>query len=492
MATTATPVPNDERTPLLGVSQPNGNHVQERRQHLDPNSPYLIPISTTRFWLIFGPVCLQFFVAMFDSYFMSSSHPVITSYFHASNSASWLSTSFMLTSTAFQPMFGRVSDTIGRRPVYLVSLSVFCLTTLWCALADSIESFIAARAMCGLAAGGMMSMALIMTNDLVKIEVRGTYQAYINLLYGSGAAFGAAFGGALCDSIGWRWTFGIQIPPIIFIIVIAYLFVPTDLGPQLARRSNQPWWEIVREFDIAGSFLLASSVAFLILGLNLGGNVLPWQHPFVIFSLVFSVFCGSVLLWVESRAKRPVMPLAMVSKSPRANLVFSNFFSMIGINHVLFNAPLYFQAVHGDSPTVAGFRLAVPAFLTTFFGVSTGLWLTWTGRMKAPQVAGGISMLLGGVLLSIMWPDIPMWLATIFVTPTSVGQGLMFPATTLSVLATTPVEDQAAMSSTLMLWRNLGTVMGVAISSVVLQNALLANLEKYITGPHKQEVSRSS
>ncbi len=95
---------------------------------------------------------------MFDSYFMASSHPVITSYFHASNSASWLSTSFMLTSTAFQPMFGRISDTIGRRPVYLASLAVFIFTTAWCALAQSIESFIAGRAMCGIAAGGMMAM----------------------------------------------------------------------------------------------------------------------------------------------------------------------------------------------------------------------------------------------------------------------------------------------------------------------------------------------
>jgi MFS family permease len=327
-----------------------------------------------------------------------------------------------------------------------------------------------------------------MTNDLVKIEVRGTYQAYINLLYGGGAAFGAAFGGALCDTIGWRWTFGIQIPPILIILILACLYTPSDLGPQLASRSNQPWWENVKAFDLAGSFLLAASVAFLILGLNLGGNVLPWEHPFIIASLVLAFCCGALLLWVESRAARPVMPLAMVSKAPRANLVFSNFFSMIGINHVLFNAPLFFQAVHGDSPTVAGFRLAVPAFLTTFFGVSTGFWLTRTGRMKAPQIAGGISMIVGGILLSAMWSDIPMWLATIFVTPSSVGQGLMFPATTLSVLATTAVEDQAAMSSTLMLWRNLGTVMGVAISSVVLQNSLLVNLEKYVTGPHKQEI----
>jgi MFS family permease len=100
---------------------------------------------------------------MFDSYFMSTSHPVITSYFNASNSASWLSTAFMLTSTAFQPVFGRLSDTIGRRPVYLGSLSGFIGATAWCACAQDIGSFIAARAACGIAAGGMMAMVSVTT-----------------------------------------------------------------------------------------------------------------------------------------------------------------------------------------------------------------------------------------------------------------------------------------------------------------------------------------
>lgn len=138
----------------LGQEQDNDDGAPLERQ----KSYYLIDISNFRFRVIMGGVLFQYFVATFDSTLMASSHPVITSYFNASNAASWLSTAFLLTSTAFQPLFGRISDTFGRRPLYLFSLTVFALATVWCAAAGSITSFIAARAACGLGAGGVMSM----------------------------------------------------------------------------------------------------------------------------------------------------------------------------------------------------------------------------------------------------------------------------------------------------------------------------------------------
>lgn len=173
----------------------------------DSKSPF-IGVSIARFWLIFGGIMAGHFVACFDSTIMVSSHPVITSYFNSANSASWLSTAFLLTSTAFQPVFGRLSDTIGRKAPYLFTLTIFLFATLWCALAQSMTSFIAARALCGLGAGGMMSLGSIITSDLVPIEIRGAYQSYINIIFGIGSAMGAALGGAIADHWGWRWEFG--------------------------------------------------------------------------------------------------------------------------------------------------------------------------------------------------------------------------------------------------------------------------------------------
>lgn len=153
-----------EDAPLLGHATSRGSLRTE------PPTPYLNNISVSRFWVIFSGLLATIFIACFDGTIMASSHPVITSYFESSNSASWLSTAFLLTSTAFQPLLGRISDSLGRKPPYLVTMVIFALSTLWCALANSMTSFILARAACGIGAGGMMTLGSIIISDMVPIE----------------------------------------------------------------------------------------------------------------------------------------------------------------------------------------------------------------------------------------------------------------------------------------------------------------------------------
>jgi hypothetical protein len=325
-----------------------------------------------------------------------------------------------------------------------------------------------------------------MVNDLVKLEHRGTYQAYVNLLYGGGAAAGAAAGGFLCESLGWRWTFAGQIPLILVVYAMAHFCIPSGLG--LTTSNYKTWAEQVQEFDIPGSLFLFVSVACLILGLNLGGNHYSWTHPIVIGSLLVSGLTGLILFQIEKNAIRPILPLELVTEAPRSNLLFANLFVMCGSNHILFNAPIFFEVVYGDSPTTAGLRMSLPAVFTTIFGVATGFFLTWSGRLKGPQVVGSVVMLVGGVLASSLWKTSPQWLATLSVIPGQAGQGFVFPATVLGLLATSSQKEQAVVMTTMILFRNLGIILGVAISSLILQNALYAYLHLLVTGPEKQQI----
>jgi hypothetical protein len=247
----------------IGSSQ---SPIEEIDEEEEPKSPFLAGVSVGRFWLIFGGILACYFVACFDSTIMVSSHPVITSYFHSSNSASWLSTAFLLTSTSFQPLFGRLSDTIGRKRPMVFTLGIFLLSTIWCALAQTMTSFIAARALCGLGAGGVISLGSIITSDLVPIEIRGAYQSYINIIFGVGSMLGAALGGAIADHLGWRWEFGIQVPFLIICLLIACFTIPKNLGLAEGVR-RKTLLEAMKVFDFKGSVLLTASITFLILGI---------------------------------------------------------------------------------------------------------------------------------------------------------------------------------------------------------------------------------
>ncbi|PGH19559.1 hypothetical protein AJ80_03895 [Polytolypa hystricis UAMH7299] len=449
----------------------------------DKRESHFIGVSPAQFWTIFSGMLFNYTLAFFDSTLMGSIHPVITSHFNAANSASWLSTSFLLTCTAFQPLFGRISDTFGRRPVYLFSILVFFLTTAWCAEAQSIGSFIAARACGGLGAGGVTSLGLIISSDLIHVEYRGIYQSYINLFYGIGGSLGVACGGFIVDLIGWRAAFGIQLPFIFICLVIAYFTTPSSLGPELAKKEGYGVREAIKTIDLTGSFLLVVGVTALMLGINLGGNVLSWSHPFVISSLVAFCFITIFFLRVEAKQKRPCMPLNLLSSAPRANLIFGNFFGNFVIHTVLFNVPLFFQAVRQDSPSKSGLRLLTTSVGLMVTSVMTGFIITWSRRLKPTLVVGALFLVCGGITTSLLSRSIPDWLTMVLITPSSFGQGFAFPTTMMSVLATSDQADQAVVTTTLGLFRNLGSVMGVAISSWVLQNSLIYYLDNIITGP---------
>ncbi|KAM0484344.1 hypothetical protein ACHAPX_001767 [Trichoderma viride] len=486
----------------------NNNHIKSNNSNTNPlteRSPLLRRNSTAsatstaksfiflgetcpaRFWLIFAQILISQFMAAFDGTLMASSHPVITSHFKAANSASWLSTAFLLTSTTFQPLLGRLSDAVGRKPLFVASIGVFTLATMWCALAGSIESFIAARALCGLGAGGVGALGSIITSDLVPIERRGTYQSYVTANFGAGSALGAALGGAMAEALGWRWEFGVQVPPLLLCMAMSAVVIPDDIGLQGPRRGI---FDAMRQFDFGGSALLTVSTTTAILGLSFGGNIYPWTHPVVLTALSIAAIAFPSFLWFETRAAMPIMPFHLIQKSPRANLIFANFIAAVLANAMSFNIPLYFQAVLLSSATSSGLRLVIPSVVASIIGALTGLSITYTRRLKWPVLAGTVWYLLGNITLCFLRRGMPEFVYLLVLIPQAIGQGFQFPGTFIAVLACGEQAEQAVVSSTLILWRCLGLVLGIALSSLVIQNGLVYYLDEFVRGDDKLDIIR--
>ncbi|KAM5490432.1 hypothetical protein MaudMau93_002630 [Microsporum audouinii] len=476
--------------PTVPAIIPENDHGNEdgTSSHRTDAHPHFISVSATEFWAVFSGIMFSWLLANFDSTLMASIHPAITSHFHAANSASWLSTVFLLTSTAFQPVFGRISDVFGRRPVYMFAVITFLLTTAWCATAESIGSFIAARAACGLGAGGVISVGMIISSDLVRIEYRGMYQSYLNICNGIGSSLGVACGGYIADTLGWRAAFGIQLPFIFVYAIISYFTIPSPLGPELARNEGWTLSQAIKTLDIKGSCLLVSGVSALLLTLNLGGNILPWSHPVVISSLVAFLICVIPFLMIEASAQRPVMPLKLLSTFPQANLIFSNFFGTMIINTILFNVPLFFQAVKMESLTSSGLRILASSLAIMVASGSTGFFITWSRKLKPTLLLGFSCFIIGCVATSCLTRNTPGWVAMLALIPSSLGQGFAFPTTLISTLSVSPQAEQAVTTTTLGLFRSLGSVFGVAVSSWTLQNSLLFFLKQMVTGDDRQAI----
>ncbi|CAG7921275.1 unnamed protein product [Penicillium olsonii] len=474
-----------EFTPTL---ERRASNAAEHDLKADDYAARFNDVTPTQFWIIFSGILVGYMIGFFDSTLMASSHPVITSYFNAANSASWLSTAFLLTSTAFMPLFGRVSDAFGRKPVYLFSIAMFFFTTAGCGLARNIGDFIAARALCGLGAGGVFSIGQIISSDLVRLEYRGIYQSYINLCLGAGGSIGLAFGGYLCDHIGWRGAFFIQLPFIFIYFIAAAWTVPAGLGRKTVGTEHMKISQLIRSIDILGSFILITSVTLLILGLNLGGNVLPWGHPLILVSLSLSFVLAVIFVRYEPHVQRPVMPIELLTTNPRASIIFGSFFAAVSINTVVFNAPLYFQAVKLTSPTTSGLRLVASSIAITCSSVATGFLINSTRRLQPFVLIGVCSMVVGGFAAASMGIDTSHPIAMMCISFSSLGQGFAFPSLMVSILATSKQEDQAVATTTLGLWRSLGSVMGVAVSSWIFQNALIYHLNKNVTGVEREHI----
>ena len=208
--------------PTLNKSHVNG-HDNDTTNDSDegPPPPYLNGVSPGRFWFIFSQLLLSQFIGCFDGTIMASSHPVITSYFGAANSASWLSTAFLLTSTAFQPLLGRLSDAVGRKPLFLVGLAIFFASSLGAGAAQSMEQLVLMRGIQGIGGGVIMTTSFAVIADLYSPLERGKVTGLVSGTFGLASVIGPVAGGALTEAISWRWIFYVNLP----IIAVAFLVI---------------------------------------------------------------------------------------------------------------------------------------------------------------------------------------------------------------------------------------------------------------------------
>ncbi|KAK0498477.1 vacuolar amino acid permease [Armillaria luteobubalina] len=450
-------------------------------------------------WILAG-LWSAVFLGALDGTVVATLLTPIGSHFNKSNQSSYIGTAYLLSVCCFTPLYGRLSDILGRKGAMLLALSLFGSGTIFCGMAPSMEALIAARASSGngrrrvsptphRSGSSSSAVSSIVVTDLIPLQVfpkqRGLYQGMANILFGLGAGIGGPLGGWINDVFGWEAAFYFQTPLLLFSFILVSVKVNIQLPYEV---QNQTLYEKLRRIDGMGSLTLVGTVGCLLLGFSLKTTEeMPWSHPIIYGLFIASAVFGVLFILVEKYwSPYPVMPLRLITQRTPLSVSIANLFgSMAAFS-------MYFSAVRLYSATESGSAL----HLTPQFAISTGsLFAGWimrrTGKLYTLTLASSAMTLVASVLV-LFWNDssstFHLWLD---IVPQGFGMASLITSTLIAMIAGVFKEDMAVATGITYLFRTTGQVLGVSLSGAILQAILLHQLRVRIQGPGSAEIIQS-
>lgn len=416
-------------------------------------------MSRTRLVIVTIGIMLSLFMASMESTVVATAMPTIVSQLGGLAIYSWVFSIYMLTSTTTVPVYGKLSDIFGRRPVYLFGMVLFLIGSILCGTAQSMGQLIAYRALQGIGAGGVLPMTFIIVGDIFSFEQRARMQGLFSGVWGVSSIVGPLLGGFLVDNVSWHWVFYVNVIP----GVLATVMVWFALQDQIAERVQKP------VIDYAGAILLSAAVVALLMGLFEEGSPLGWG----LLSAAAMLFAG--LIWVELRAADPILPLHLF----RDRLYLTATGNGLMAGWAMFGSfsfvPLFVQAVLGTSATDAGATLAPLMFGWVGASIVGGRLLLRIGYRTVALI--GMTMLTAGAfMMAQLNPDTTRGVVMVFLGMMGVGMGFAIPSFLIAVQSSVAKRDMGTATSTLQFSRSIGGTLGVSVMGALLSSRLAAAL----------------
>ncbi|EPT03548.1 hypothetical protein FOMPIDRAFT_1158252 [Fomitopsis schrenkii] len=488
---TATHRDHSESRPLLVDSRP-ASSCSNHSGVTTPQEPEAVaPLNKVSrsdlHWILAG-LWSAVFLGAVDGTIVATLLAPIGSYFNESNRSSYIGTSYLLSVCCFTPLYGRLSDILGRKGAMLLGLSFFGVGTFLCGLAPSMDGLIIARAIAGMGGGGVMTVSSIAVTDLIPLRQRGLYQGMTNILFGLGAGLGGPLGGWLNDTFGWRSAFLFQMPILLFSFALVTAKVNIVLPDEVQQQSLQAR---IRRIDYLGSFTLVGTVGCLLLGFSLKSTEeLPWSSPLIWGLFLASVVWCILFVLVETHwSQYPVMPMRLVKQRTPLAVSLACFFGSVAAFSALYNVPLYFSAVRLNSSTDAGLHLLPHSVAISTGSVFAGWVMRRTGKLYTLTLVSCFMTVIAASML-VFWNGNTSWWHLWFdIVPQGLGMASVITTTLIAMIASVVKEDLAVATGITYLFRTTGQVLGVSLSGALLQAVLTRKLRERITGPGAFEVS---
>ncbi len=409
--------------------------------------------------LVLASIIIAMFITAIEGTIVATAMPSIVADLGGFSLFSWVFSAFLLTQVITIPVYGKLADLFGRKPVFIIGTLIFLFATVGCGFSHSMKMLILFRLFQGVGAGAIQPIATTIVGDLYSIQERAKVQGYISSVWGISSIVGPALGGVFVQYLHWSWVFWVNIPLGILSILGLSLF----LHEKVEKRDHR--------IDYLGSGLLFAAISSLMVILIQGGVSWPWVSiPTLILGILFIVGI-TVFIRHEFRAPEPVMPMSiwqnrLISVSNFAALTSG--IVMIGVSVFL---PTYVQGVMGRTPMVAGFTLSMMSIGWPLAATLAGRLMLSLGARKT-ALAGGILIIVGSAGLVGVRPEQGPVLAAIGSFFVGVGMGLTSTTFIVSIQSAVEWKMRGAATASNMFMRMLGNTVGAAFLGSILNAAM--------------------
>jgi EmrB/QacA subfamily drug resistance transporter len=414
-----------------------------------------------------GPVLLAIMLSVgliaIDSTILATAVPSVVKDLGGFSEFPWLFSVYLLAQAVTVPLYGKVADLIGRKPVMLLGIGVFVIGSLLCGIAWGMTSLIIFRAVQGLGAGAIMPVSMTMVGDLYSLEERAKVQGYVASVWAMAAVVGPTLGGVFSDYLSWRWIFFVNLP----IGLAAAVVLLRRFTEQIERRRHK--------IDLAGASLLTVGGVLLLLGLLEGGVEWAWHSATSIgvFTVAVALLVGFAL--VERRAAEPVLP-SWVFRDRVLNVAAANSL-LVGVLLMGLTSyvPLYAQAVLGHGALVAGLTLATLTIGWPIAAATSGRFYLSRG-FRFTTVLGAVLTVAGGVLLLFIDQDSSLLLLGGACFVLGLGFGYVASPSVVAVQQAVGWQKRGVATGANMFARSVGSAVGIAIFGAVANGVVASQL----------------
>jgi EmrB/QacA subfamily drug resistance transporter len=419
---------------------------------------------------------LCMFLAALDQTIVTPALPVMGASLGGGEWVSWIVSAYFLTATAVTPLYGKLADLKGRRPVLYAGVGIFVAGSVISALAPSMGVLIAGRALQGLGGGGLMALVQTIIGDVAPPRERGKYMVYISGVWATSSVAGPVLGGVLAEYVHWSAIFWLNLP--LGILAVGLSLKPLSRLPDI-RRDHR--------LDIVGAVMIMAATLLFLLSLTLGGHSYPWSSPFILGMLTLSIAAFAAFAWYQFQPEEPLLPPRIFGDKVIALTSATSFLAAAGMFGLSVYYPVYLQLIDGFGASAAGIALLGPMVGSVAGSNVSARIMRKGGRYKRLPMAGSVLSAVCLALIGLFVDGAPFWVIEALAFAISFGQGTLFPVATVMVQNAADPRDLGTATGAYTFIRSLGAVVAIAVLGAIVGSA---GVGEHISGAMLDEAAR--